>query len=101
MKTTPIIAIILILLFLFAGCSVSRNTQAARPEMTRCQEDLNSIPEVPASMRARTKESDDQGSLNGMEIALTMNWMVRGKVESERDLDDWCYTENSHENFEK
>ena len=69
--------------------------------MTRCQEDLNSISEVAAALRARTKESDDQGSLNGMEIALTMNWMVRGKVESERDLDDWCYTENSHENFEK
>lgn len=69
--------------------------------MTRCQDDLNSIPEVAASLRARTRESGDEGSLNGMEIALTIDLMVRSKADPERDLDDWCYTENSRENFEK
>ncbi len=69
--------------------------------MTQCQEDLNAIPEVAASLRARTKQSGDEGALNGMEIALTLNWMVRSKADPERDLDDWCYTENSRENFEK
>jgi peptidoglycan/xylan/chitin deacetylase (PgdA/CDA1 family) len=69
--------------------------------MTRCQEDLNAIPEVAASLRARTKQSGDEGALNGMEIALTIDWMVRSKADPERDLDDWCYTENSRENFEK
>ncbi len=101
MKHSSIIAIMLILLFLSAGCSASRNTQTSKPEMTRCQEDLNAIPVVAASLRARTKQSGDEGALNGMEIALTLNWMVRSKADPERDLDDWCYTENSRENFEK
>jgi peptidoglycan/xylan/chitin deacetylase (PgdA/CDA1 family) len=30
-----------------------------------------------------------------------MNWMVRSKADPDRDLDDWCYTENSRENFDK
>lgn len=69
--------------------------------MTRCQEDLNAIPEVAASLRARSKQSADEGSLNGMEIALTLDLMVRSKADPERNLDDSCYTENSRENFEK
>ena len=101
MKHILTIAIILMLLFLSAGCSASRGTKAAKPEMTRCQEDLNAIPEVAASLRARTKQPGDEGSLNGMEIALTLDMMVRSKADPDRDLDDWCYTENSRENFEK
>jgi peptidoglycan/xylan/chitin deacetylase (PgdA/CDA1 family) len=73
--------------------------------MTRCLEDLNAIPEVAASLQARTKKSGDEGSLNGplsgMEIALTLDLMVRSTADPDRDLDDWCYTENSRENFEK
>jgi|ERR1041384_3008462 hypothetical protein len=101
MKSIPIIAIVLILVFLSAGCSVSRNTQAAKQDLTRCQEDLNAIPEVAAALRARAKDTEGEDALNGMEIALTLNYMVRSKVDSERDVDDWCYTENSRENFDK
>lgn len=105
MKHSSTIAIILILLVVSAGCSASRNTQAAKPEMTRCQEDLNAIPEVAASLRARTKQSGDEAALkdalSGMEIALTIDLMVRSKADPDRDLDDWCYTENSRANFEK
>lgn len=101
MKSTPIIATVLILLFLSAGCSVSRNARAAKPDMTRCQEDLNAIPEVAAALRARAKDPDESGALNGMEVALTLNSMVRSKVDSERNVDDWCYTENSRDNFDK
>lgn len=100
MKHSSIIAIILILLFV-VGCSGSKNTQAAKPEMARCQEDLSTIPEVAGSLRGRTKQSADEGALNGMEIALTLDWMVRSKADPERDLDDWCYTQNSRDNFEK
>ena len=96
---------ILILLILSSGCSSSRGTQAAKPEMTRCQDDLKAIPEVAASLRARAKQSGDEAPLNGllsgMEIALTLDLMVRSKADPDRDLDDWCYTENSRENFEK
>src|SRR6185369_13521787 len=105
MKHSSTIAIILILLVVSAGCSASRNTQAAKPEMTRCQEELNAIPEVAASLRGRTKQPGDEASLkdalNGMEIALTIDLMVRSKADPDRDLDDWCYTENSRDNFDK
>lgn len=72
--------------------------------MTRCQEELNTIPEVAAgaSIRTRGKRSDDaEGSIEGMEIAFTINRMVRTKIEPDRDQDDWCYTENTTENFRK
>jgi hypothetical protein len=36
-----------------------------------------------------------------MEIALTINRMVRSTADHDRDQDDWCYTENTRENFEK
>ena len=100
MKHSSIVAIILILLFV-VGCSGSKNTQGAKPEMARCQEDLNTIPEVAGSLRTRTKQPGDEAALNGMEIALTLDWMVRSKADPERDLDDWCYTQNSRENFAK
>jgi hypothetical protein len=36
-----------------------------------------------------------------MEIALTINRMVRSTADPDRDQDDWCYTENARENFDK
>ncbi len=42
-----------------------------------------------------------EDSLAGVEIALTINGMVRSTVEPDRNQDDWCYTENTRENFEK
>ncbi len=36
-----------------------------------------------------------------MEIALTINGMVRSTADPDRDQDDWCYTENSRDNFER
>ena len=98
-----IIAIIVAPALLSIGCAPSKTTHAAKPEMTRCQEELNTIPEVTAaSVKARSKRSDDpDDSVEGMEIALTINRMVQSKVEPDRDQDDWCYTENTVENFRK
>lgn len=71
--------------------------------MTRCQDELSAIPEVAAaSIKARGKKPDDtEESLAGMEIALTINGMVRSAVDADRDQDDWCYIENTRENLEK
>ncbi len=71
--------------------------------MTRCQEELSTIPEVAAaSMKARHKRAEKrEESLEGMEIALTMNRMVLSTADPDRDQDDWCYTENNRDNFEK
>ena len=103
MKYSPIVAIILSAAVLSTGCSTSKGAHAAKPEMTRCQGELNTIPEVAAaSIKTRNKRPDDaEDSIEGMEIALTINRMVRTKIEPDRDQDDWCYTENTAENFQK
>ena len=93
---------ILGMLVVSAGCSPSKDAHAAKPEMTRCQDELKTIPEVAASLKARATEPDDkEGSLSGMEIALTINRKVRSTIDADRDQDDWCYTENTRENFQK
>lgn len=69
--------------------------------MTRCQEDLNAIPEVSSSTRTRNKNTEPEGSVEGMEIAVTINRMVRSDADPDENQDDWCYTENSRENFDK
>jgi peptidoglycan/xylan/chitin deacetylase (PgdA/CDA1 family) len=97
------IAIISILLFVLAGCSSSRKVTADRSSMSKCKEELNTIPEVAASLRNHGKQSDEVNSrpLEGMKIALTLNRMVRSKVEPEANADDACFTENTRENFDK
>ncbi len=103
MKYFLLIAIVAVPLLFSAGCSPSKDAHAAKPEMTRCQDELSTIPEVAAaSVKARGKKPDDaESSLAGMEIALTINRMVRSTVDPDRDRDDWCYTENTRENLEK
>lgn len=103
MKYHPIVAIILSSALLSGGCSPSKSAHAAKPEMTRCQEEINTIPEVAAaSLKTRNKRPGDaEESIEGVEIALTINRMVRTKIEPDRDQDDWCYTENTVENFRK
>jgi hypothetical protein len=97
-----LIAIVGLLAFISTSCSPSKETHAAKPEMTRCQDELNLIPEVAASARGRNKRPDEEEeSLAGLEIALTINRMIRSTVDPDRDQDDWCYTENTRENFEK
>jgi hypothetical protein len=97
------VATILALTFVSAGCSASKRADAAKPEMTRCQEELKTIPEAAAlSADARGKRPEISGQpLAGMEIALTINRMVRSKSDPDEDKDDWCYTENKRENFDK
>lgn len=104
MKYFPPPAIIWIAVLLTPGCSSpSKDAHAAKPEMTRCQDELSSIPEVAASsFKARNKRPEEaEDALSGMEIALTINRMFRSTVDPDQDRDDWCYTENTRENFER
>jgi peptidoglycan/xylan/chitin deacetylase (PgdA/CDA1 family) len=97
------ITIIFILALSFAGCSSARKVTAANPAMSKCKEELNTIPEVAASLRNHGKQSDEVNSrpLEGMKIALTINRMVRNRVDPDANADDACFTENTRENFEK
>lgn len=71
--------------------------------MTKCQDELERIPRIGAWFKSRGKRSEQNESrpLDGMEIALTINRMVRDKVDPNNDEDDLCYTENTVENFDK
>jgi peptidoglycan/xylan/chitin deacetylase (PgdA/CDA1 family) len=97
------IAIISTLLFQSAGCSSSRSVTAARPSVSKCKEELNTIPEVAALLRAKGKQTDESNSrpLEGMQIALTLNRMVRNKIDPDANADDACFTENTRENFDR
>src|SRR2546427_899114 len=60
MKYSSIVAIILSSAIFSTGCSPSKSAHAAKPEMTRCQGELNTIPEVAAaSIKTRNKRPDD------------------------------------------
>lgn len=96
-----LVAIVCLSLFLTNACSPSRDSHS-KSEMARCQEELNTIPEVAASLKSRNKQPEEAGdALSGMEIALTINRMVRSTPDPNRDRDDWCYIENTRENFDK
>jgi peptidoglycan/xylan/chitin deacetylase (PgdA/CDA1 family) len=71
--------------------------------MSKCIEELNNIPEVAASLRNHGKQPDEVNSrpLEGMKIALTLNRMVRNKIDPDANADDACFTENTRENFDK
>src|SRR5215471_4848204 len=103
MKLFLVIVVTAIHVLFSAGCSPTKDTHSARPEMSRCQEELSTIPEVAAaSMKARHKRAEErEESLEGMEIALTMNRMVLSTADPDRDQDDWCYTENNRDSFQK
>ena len=95
-----LVAIVCLSLFLANACSARESH--TKPEMARCQEELNIIPEVAASLKSRNKQPAEAGdALSGMEIALTINRMVRSTPDPDRDRDDWCYIESTRENFDK
>jgi hypothetical protein len=75
--------------------------------LSRCVEELNAIPEMAALLKARSRENgeakgrSEDRPFEGMEVALIVSGMIRGHADPDEDLDDWCYAENSPENFNK
>jgi hypothetical protein len=64
-------------------------------------EELNSIPEL-AALKRREEPAENAASkaLDGLEIALTINDMIRSEGDPD-DVDNLCEHENSRENFDK
>jgi peptidoglycan/xylan/chitin deacetylase (PgdA/CDA1 family) len=71
--------------------------------MSRCQENLRAIPELGSRLKPRpgTGEPEEARSLEGLEVALTINGMIRSRTNRDDEIDNWCESENSRENFEK
>lgn len=96
------IAAILLLTISATGCQQVGKGGNGNPPVARCMEDLNSIPELAALKRRENEPTEDRNSkpLDGLEIALTINDMIRGEGDPD-DVDNWCEHENTRENFDK
>src|SRR5262249_13117954 len=85
------------------SCKPSLNRDNGKPPLARCMEDLKTIPELTA-LKVREKEDQRPNgtrSLEGFEVALTLNDMVRTDGLSDVEEDDWCEKENTRANFDK
>ncbi|HEX5731207.1 MAG TPA: lipopolysaccharide heptosyltransferase II [Blastocatellia bacterium] len=84
------------------GCKTSGKAAERKPALTQCMDELNEVPVMAAVLKSRNREREMPARpLEGMEIALTINGMVRSQGEPEKGEDNWCEAENSPENFEK
>ena len=88
---------------LAGACKLSRKAKAERGPALKCLDRLESIPTLSAVLKSRAKndaESQDR-PFEGMEIALTINNMIRGNPNPEAEIDSWCEFENTPANFDK
>ena len=94
-------SLILLLAFGSAFCRFKRDTPA-KPAMTRCLEDMKRIPEISAVIGNQPRLATDRVKpLDGVEIALTINEMVKSASNLEEEIDYWCENENSIANLDK
>jgi hypothetical protein len=93
--------IILLAAFLAAYCK-QKKASALKPPMAKCLEEMERIPEVSALLKSQARDyADDKRPLEGLEIALTINGMIRSQSNPEDDIDNWCENENSVANLDK
>ncbi|HET9533403.1 MAG TPA: hypothetical protein VFQ92_23830, partial [Blastocatellia bacterium] len=96
------VALLFSLLLGSGGCRGFSRAETVRPSLAHCMQELSAIPGVDFLKKAR---SDDSASakdrpLEGLEIALTINGLIRSHGEPEKGIDNWCADENSLENLE-
>ena len=95
----------MIALALLCSSSCKRIPPASEQEAAtaRCLKEISAITQMAALLKTRNKESEkvDERSLEGMEIALTINGMIRSHGDPDEGVDSWCSKENSPENFHK
>src|SRR5260370_318169 len=93
------IGFLAILCCIGADCSHKKGPPPPSP-MKKCQDELNAIPEAAAFAKSQRAETENR-PLDGMELALTINGMIQTAMSPEEDEDDWCYSENTRQNFDK
>jgi len=92
------IASLAILFCISADCSRKQAPPPASP-MKKCQDEVKAIPEAAVFAKSQRPQTQDR-PLEGMELALTINGMIQTAMSPEEDEDDWCYTENTRQNFD-
>lgn len=102
MKMRVALAVIILLAAFLAVYCKQNKPEAEKPPMTKCMEEMNRIPEVSGLLKSQEIEnSEEQRPLEGLEIALTINGMIRSYSDPEDDIDNWCENENSLANLDK
>jgi hypothetical protein len=92
---------ILLAAFLAAYCK-QKKAETVKAPMTKCLEEIGRIPEVAALLKSQARENADQPHpLEGLEIALTINGMIRSQSDPDDEIDNWCENENSLANLDK
>jgi peptidoglycan/xylan/chitin deacetylase (PgdA/CDA1 family) len=103
MRLTLVRILFLTCPLLLYGCRELKSADAEKSPVDKCLGGLHKLPEVAALAKARNR-SNGEGSehgLAGMQIALTINGMIRGQSDPEEEIDSWCVSENTRENFHK
>lgn len=93
--------VILLAAFFTMYCKLKRPEPEKTP-MEKCLEQLKRIPEVGALLTSQDRRTAETARpLEGMEIALTLNGMIRSRSNPDDDIDSWCENENSAANLDK
>ena len=102
MKLSLIVLLLASFLLSQPGCR-SIDTRADKAPVNKCQEDLKRIPEIATLLKSRVRAEgeEDEKPLKGLEVALTINGMIRSQSNFDDDIDNSCESENTRENFEK
>jgi len=94
-------SLILLVAFGSAFCKFKKEAPP-KPAMTKCLEDMKRIPEISAVMSNQNRADSAQARpLEGVEIALTINEMVKSVGNPDDEIDYWCDNENSLANLDK
>jgi peptidoglycan/xylan/chitin deacetylase (PgdA/CDA1 family) len=90
------------LFLLFSSACSNKRAEAQKPPLSKCKDELSAIRDARIALQSR--KQDEQApveSIEGLELALTFDGMIASSVDPSADLDDWCYSQNTRENFDK
>jgi peptidoglycan/xylan/chitin deacetylase (PgdA/CDA1 family) len=96
--------VVVSLLFVSASCNKKTEPEPPKSGIGRCLDDLSTIPRIGRLMKPRERRQEvapDARPLEGMEIAITINGMLRSSGDPDEGEDSWCENENSAENFQR
>ena len=90
------------LLVCSSACQSLKKQDPPKPPLSKCKEDLAALRDARPALKPR--KQDDQSefdTMEGLQLALTIEGMITSQADPSADPDDWCYTENNRENFDK
>jgi peptidoglycan/xylan/chitin deacetylase (PgdA/CDA1 family) len=97
-----LMATALVAVLVLSSACQNKRAEAQKPPLSKCREELSAIRDARGALQSRKQdEQSPVESIDGLEVALTVNGMIASSVDPSADLDDWCYSQNTKENFDK